>query len=101
MDFVHDDLTSGRKLRVFRVIDKWHRQCVALQADFALTGQSFVDALNAVACERDLPFVITVDHGTEFTSKALHEWCYLLDCIRPGKPTEDGMIEPWSGRLRD
>jgi len=105
MDFVHDELTSGRKFRVLTVIDKWHRQCVALQADFALTGQSVVDALNAVACERDLPFAITVDHGTEFTSKILDEWCYFrglkLDFIRPGKPTENGMIESFNGRLRD
>jgi putative transposase len=69
MDFVHDELTSGRKFQVLTVIDKWHRQCVALQADFTLTGQSVVDALNAVTCERDFPFTITVDHGPEFTSK--------------------------------
>ena len=39
------------------------------------------------------------------TSKALDEWCYLrgvkLDFIRPGKPTENGMIESFNGRLRD
>lgn len=40
MDFVHDQLASGRKFRVLTIIDKWHRQCVALQADFSLTGQS-------------------------------------------------------------
>ena len=34
------------------VIDKWHRQCVALQADFSLTGQSVVDAMNAIALSR-------------------------------------------------
>lgn len=105
MDLVHDELTSGRKFRVLTVIHKWHRQCVALRADFALTGQSVVDALNAVACERDLPFTITVDHGAEFTSKVLDEWCYFrgvkLDIIRPGQPTENGMIESLNGRLRD
>lgn len=105
MDFVHDQLSSGRKFRVLTVIDKWHRQCVALQADFALTGQSVVDAMNAIARERELPYAITVDHGTEFTSKALDEWCYLrgvkLDFIRPGKPTENGYIESFNGRLRD
>jgi len=78
---------------------------VALQVDFSLTGQSVVDALNEVALDRALPFAITVDHGTEFTSKALDEWCYLrgvkLDFIRPGKPTENGMIESFNGRLRD
>jgi len=49
MDFVHDQLSNGRKFRVLTVIDKWHRQCIALQADFALTGYSVVDAMNAIA----------------------------------------------------
>jgi putative transposase len=35
----------------------------------------------------------------------LDEWCYLrgvkLDFIRPGKPTENGFIESFNGRLRD
>ena len=59
------------------VIDKWHRQCVALEADFALSGQSVVDAMNEIAQGRQLPYAITVDHRTEFTSKVRDEWCYL------------------------
>ena len=105
MDFVHDQLASGRKFRVLRVIDKWHRQCVALHAAFALTGRSVVDAMNEIALGRNLPYAITVDHGTEFTSKALDGWCYLrgvkLDFIRPGKPTENALIESFNARLRD
>ena len=105
MDFVHDQLSNGRKFRVLTVIDKWHRQCVALQADFRLTGQSVVEAMDEIALTRKLPMAITVDHGTEFTSKALDEWCYLrgvkLDFIRPGKPTENRLIESFNGRLRD
>ena len=105
MNFVHDQLSNGRTFRVLTVIDKWHRQCVALEADFALTGQSVVDALNKIAGARPLPYAITVDHGTEFTSKVLDEWRYLrgvkLDFIRPGKPTENAFIESFNGRLRD
>jgi putative transposase len=105
MDFVHDQLTSGRKFRVLTVIDKWNRQCIALHVDFALTGQSVVDALQDVGRAHGLPTAITVDHGTEFTSKVLDEWCYhngvRLDFIRPGKPVENGMIESFNGRLRD
>jgi putative transposase len=105
MDFVHDQLLSGRKFRVLTVIDKWHRECVALQADFALTGHSVVEALEAIALNQELPYAITVDHGTEFTSRALDEWCYQrgvkLDFIRPGKPTENCFIESFNGRLRD
>jgi putative transposase len=105
MDFVHDQLSSGRKFRVLTVIDKWHHQCVALQADHALTGQSVVDALNETARKRELPYAITVDHETEFTSNVLDEWCYLrgvkLDFIPPGKPTENSFIESFNGWLRD
>jgi putative transposase len=52
MNFVDDQLAHGRKFRVLTVIDKWHRQCVALQADFAFTGQSVVDAMNSIASSR-------------------------------------------------
>ena len=54
---------------------------------------------------RGLPAAITVDNGTEFTSKALDEWAYRrgvkLDYTRPGKPTDNGLIESFNGRLRD
>lgn len=105
MDFVHDTLQSGRKFRVLTILDEWHRECVALQGDCALTGQSVVDALDEIAATHELPYAITVDHGTEFASKALDEWCYRrrvkLDFIRSGKPTENGFIEWFNGRLRD
>ncbi len=105
MDFVHDQLGSGRAFRVLTVIDQWSRESVLLEANVALTGQSVVDALAAVAAERPLPKAITVDHGTEFTSKALDEWAYRrgveLDFIRPGKPVENAFIESFNGRLRD
>jgi putative transposase len=105
MDFVHDQLTSGRKYRVLTILDKWNRESIALPADFALTGQSVVEALQSVKLTRRLPVAISVDHGTEFTSKVLDEWCYQngvrLDFIRPGKPVENGMIESFNGRLRD
>jgi len=105
MDFVHDQLASGRKFRVLTVIDKWHRQCVALEADYSLTGDSVVRVLKRLAINDSLPAAITVDNGTEFASKALDEWCFenavKLDFIRPGKPTENGMIESFNGRLRD
>lgn len=46
-----------------------------------------------------------MDHGTEFTSRALEDWAYhrgvKLDLIRPGKPTEISYTESFKGRLRD
>lgn len=105
MDFVHDQLASGRTFRVLTVIDQWSRESVRLEANVSLTGRSVVDALEAVSAERPLPRAIRVDHGTEFTSTALDEWAYrrgvTLDFIRPGKPVENAFIESFNGRLRD
>jgi putative transposase len=105
MDFVHDQLASGRTFRVLTVIDQWSRESVRLEARVAQTGRSVVDALEAVSARRPLLRSITVDHGTEFTSTALDEWAYrrgvALDFIRPGKPVENAFIESFNGRLRD
>ena len=76
-----------------------------MEANAALAGRSVVEALEALSAHHPLPKVITVDHGTEFTSKALDEWAYRrgvqLDFIRPGKPVENAFIESFNGRLRD
>jgi putative transposase len=64
-------------------------------------GQALDRALNGMPGPRS----ITVDHGTEFQSRALEDWAYRrgvqLDFIRPGKPVENAFIESFNGRLRD
>lgn len=48
---------------------------------------------------------IAVDHRTEFISRALEDWAYRrrvqLDFTRPGKPTDNGHVESFTGKLRD
>lgn len=105
MDFVHDQLANGRAFRVLTVVDNWSRESVLLEVGFRLTGESVAVALSNAANRRELPRSITVDHGTEFTSKALDQWAWengvLLDFTRPGKPTDNGLCESFNGRLRD
>jgi putative transposase len=52
-----------------------------------------------------LPVSITVDHGSEFTSKALEEWAWQrgvkLDFIAARKAHGKRHIESFNGRLRD
>ncbi|WP_441624649.1 IS3 family transposase [Cupriavidus sp. RAF12] len=105
MDFVHDQMLDGRTFRILTVIDQWSRESVCLEANFRLSGRCVGQALDRVAALRGWPRAITVDNGTEFTSKALDEWAYRrgvkLDYTRPGKPTDNGLIESFNGRLRD
>ncbi len=76
MDFVHDQLFDGRKFRVLTGVDKWSRERALLEADFAFAGQSVAQTLEGLAAHRPMPQAITVDNGTEFTSKALDEWAW-------------------------
>ena len=105
MDFVHDALADGRPFRVLTVVDQWSRQSPMLEAASSMSGVTVGVALDRVIQPGAAPQSITVDHGTEFTSKALEEWAYQrgvkLDFTHPGKPTENGHIESFNGRLRD
>jgi putative transposase len=105
MDFVAQRLPDGRWIRVLTVVDQYTRECVTLLADNTLSGEKVAVALDKVLPLRGAPESITVDNGTEFTSKALDHWAYKngvhLDFIRPGRPVENGYIESFNGKLRD
>ena len=105
MDFVSDRLLDGRGFRILTVIDQYTRECVLLLADQSLTGEKIARELDAVLQHRPAPQSITVDNGSEFTSRAMEAWAYQrgiqLDFIRPGRPVENGLIESFNGRLRD
>jgi putative transposase len=105
MDFVHDQLFDGRPFRVLTVIDNWSRQSPLLETGFRLTGEHVVRALQGVIEPDGKPLSITVEHGTEFTSKAMDLWAWdnavALDFTRPGKPTDNALCESFNGRLRD
>jgi putative transposase len=105
MDFVHDALFDGRAFRMLTVVDQYSRQSPLIEPAFGYSGKGVAQALDRIVDQLGAPLSITVDHGTEFTSKALEEWAWRrgikLDFIRPGKPSENGHIESFNGRLRD
>ena len=105
MDFVHDALSDGSAFRVLTVVDQWSRWSPILEVAKSMSGATVAEALDRAIAQHGKPRTITVDHGTEFTSRALDEWAYQrgveLDFIRPGKPTENGFVESFNGKLRD
>jgi putative transposase len=105
MDFVHDALADGRPFRVLTVVDQWSRQSPVLEVACSMSGQSVAEALDRAIGTGPPPRSITVDHGTEFLSRALEDWAWRrgiqLDFTRPGKPTDNSYIESFNGKLRD
>jgi len=105
MDFVHDALADGRAFRILTVVDQWSRQSPILEVALSMSGAAVAAALDRALATGPRPRSITVDHGTEFLSRALDDWAYqrgvALDFTRPGKPTDNGYIESFNGKLRD
>ena len=104
MDFVHDQLATGQKLRVLTIVDTFSRFSPALEPRFTFRGADVVDILEKIAREVGLPATIRVDQGTEFVSRDLDLWAYqrgvTLDFSRPGKPTDNAFVEELNGRFR-
>lgn len=71
MDFVHDTLADGRRFRALTVVDNRSQHSQIIEPDFTLSGTKVVAALERGAKRTGYPQMITVDNGSEFTSKAL------------------------------
>jgi putative transposase len=97
MDFVHDQLATGRKLRVLTIVDIFSRFSPALAPRFTFRGTDVVEIPERICNEVGFPATIRVDQGTEFVSRDLDVWAYqrgvTLDFSRPGKPTDNVFIK--------
>ncbi len=105
LDFVHDAVASGRTIRVLSVEDAYTRECLALEVDSSFASRRLTRVLEAIVAERGAPQSIRCDNGPEMTSRHMLAWCVErqieLANIEPGKPTQNGRLESFNGRLRE
>ncbi len=105
MDFMSYQLSSGRRIRLFNVIDDFTKQCHAITVDTSIGGQRVARELTRLIDLHGRPEFIVCDNGTEFTSLAMFDWAQRsgvgLQFIQPGKPSQNGFCEAFNGRVRD
>lgn len=105
LDFVHDALADGRKIRLLTIVDEYTRECLQITVDTSLNSRRVVYELERLIETRGKPSMITSDNGTEFTSNFLLKYCSEKGVnwhyIQPGKPYQNGSIESFNGKLRD
>ena len=105
LDFVHDRLANGRSLRLLTVHDDYTRECLWIEADTSLSGPRVTRVLDCVAELRGRPASLITDNGPEFAGLALERWAHERQVthrfITPGKPSQNGYIESFNGKLRD
>ena len=105
LDFVHDQLVTGRRFRVLNIVDDVTRECLAAVPDTSISGKRVVRELTELIARRGRPGMIVSDNGTELTSNAVLVWCGEAGIdwhyTMPGKPTQNAFVESFNGRMRD
>lgn len=105
VDFASDVVASGRRIRVLSVIDAFTRECLALETDTSFPSRRVTRVLEGVIEQRGAPRAIRSDNGPEICSRHYLAWCVDRKIaaihIQPGRPTQNGHVESFHGRLRD
>jgi putative transposase len=104
MDFMHDVLSDGSKIRLLTIVDTYSRESVALEVDFSFKSPQVVDVLRCATGVRGTPQRIHCDNGPEFVSLHLDQWAHWngvkLDFSRPGRPSDNAFCESFNNRVR-
>jgi|WetSurMetagenome_2_1015567.scaffolds.fasta_scaffold42687_4 putative transposase len=105
VDFMHDALANGRKIRFFTAVDACTKECLEIETDFGFSGERVTRILDLLAIQRGLPEIVMSDNGPEFQSAAVMRWAAKnrvhWHFIDPGKPNQNAWIESFNGRFRD
>jgi putative transposase len=106
LDFVSDQLESGKRLRFLNVVDECTRECLLCWPEFTFKSMDVVMRLEALVKQRgQAPSRLRSDNGSEFVAAACTAWLqrHSVEHVRsrPGKPTDNPMVESFNSRFRD
>ena len=102
---MQDQMAKDRRFRSLDIVDDATRECLRAVLDTSISGKRVVRALTALIADRGTPKMIVSDNGIELTSNA--GLAYLGNAgveghyIAQGKPTQNGFVESFNGRMRD
>ncbi len=68
MDFVMDGSLTGRTIRCLKVVDRFTRECVAIETDNFLSSARVTRTLDWAIKQQGAPETLRCDYGPEFTA---------------------------------
>lgn len=74
LDFVHDQMATGRRFRILNIVDDVTRECLRAVLDTSISGERVVRELTNLIAERGAPKMIVSDNGTELTSAPVYRF---------------------------
>jgi len=104
IDFMNDELSDGRKYRLFNVIDDYRREGLAIEAGFSLPSIRVIRELKQLIEWRGRPSVIRCDNGPVFISHVFPQWAkkhgLRIEYIQLGNPQQNSYIERHNRTIR-
>lgn len=105
IDFMHDQLTDGRSVRVLNVGDDFNREGLIAAIDFSIPAKRLTRELDQLFEWRGQPQVIRSDNGPEFISDHYRNWAkkrgIVLWYTQPGNPQQNAYIERYNRTMRE
>jgi putative transposase len=103
-DFMHDQLSNGRSIRLCNVIDDFNREGLGIEVDFSLPSERGIRSLEQIIAWRGCPCVIRCDNGPEYISVALQNLAsrrgVRLEYIQPGNLQQKAYVERFNRTVR-
>lgn len=104
MDFMHDQLSDGRCIRLFNVIDDFNREGLGIEVDFSLPTLRVIRSLTQIIEWRGKPKSIRCDNGPEYISHQFLAWAEKqgieIEHIQPGNPQQNAYVERYNRTVR-
>lgn len=105
VDFMHDSLINGRRIRSFNVIDPYNRECKGMSIRHNFPSKRVIEYLEQLIEKYGKPKFIRSDNGPEFISKAFQLWLNKNEIgwnnIQKGKPAQNCFVERFNRTARE
>lgn len=105
IDFMHDTLTNGRRIRSLNILDPYNRECKGMFIAHNMPAVRVIEYLNTAIDIYGKPSAIRTDNGPEFISKVFQVW--MIDKgitwskIPKGSPQQNCHIERFNRTARE
>jgi len=104
-DFVMDQTSDGRRLKILAVVDEYTRECLALEVERCMEAVDVIEVLRKIIGERGAPENIRSDNGGEFVAQVVRDYLQSSGAqtlyIEPGAPWENAYSETFNSRFGD